>query len=248
MSNELTTISENPGAAGAGSATGEGQATGADQVGIASPSGGAGRKAEIERVMREDFDLYESSGMAAEYRSLIEAEIETANPDAGTPTEPTPADVARVSLCGSQAGQALVYSWERMGGFRTHLEHVQKDVGEIVRAVGDNRAQRAFMETFSRSVPLAAEIAMMDEIATGAPTWVPPASQSEVDLFATMPAGKEMVREWGSDAPVKVAALRKRAARINESMHEDDAADFWAWFEELGTPTVMKIYRKMVGG
>ncbi|CDX58573.1 conserved hypothetical protein [Mesorhizobium plurifarium] len=245
MSNELT-ISENSGAA-TGPATGEGGAAGAMQEVTASIPANASRKAEIEAVMKTDFDLYESSGMAAEYRALLQAEVEAANPEAGNPTAPMPADASRTLLCGSLAGQQLVYAWERMGGFNVHLQNVQRTVGDIVRGAGNNLRQRYVMETFSKSVSVAAECALMDEIASGAPTFIPPASDAEVSMFRATPAGTQMVSEWGKDAPEKVAILRARAQRMTGYMDPDDAADFWAWFQTLETPMIVQIYRKMAG-
>lgn len=247
MANELT-ISENSGAA-SGPATSEGNTGGAGQGGFASLPANPTRKAEIEAIMKTDFARYEDEGLDKEYLALLQGEIEAVNPDAGNPTAPAPANDVRTLLCGSQAGQKLVYEWERAGGFKAHLENVQREVGAIVKGVGGNREQRAFMERFSRSVPAGAELAMMDEIASGAPGYVQPASAAEVAAFASAgPAGKLMVSEWGSDAPTKVAILRSRAQRMNGYMDEDDAADFWAWFEDLDTAHITKIYRKLAGG
>lgn len=246
MSNELTV--SNPGAAGAGSATGEGLTTGVHQTGIASPSGGAGRKAEIEAIMRTDFARYESEGMDREYAALLQGEIEAANPDAGRPTAPLSADASRAVLCSSVAGQRLVYDWSRDGAFQTRLANAQRDIGEIVREAGNNRRQRAFMERFSQSVPQSVEVALMDEIATGAPSWVQPASQAEIDLFAVKSAGKALVQFWGDEAPQRVAILRARALRIVERLDEDAAADLWAWLDGLDTAMVMKIFGKLSNG
>ncbi|MEI9414727.1 hypothetical protein [Mesorhizobium sp. Cs1321R2N1] len=243
MSNDLIT-SQNSGAV-AEPATSD-LPGGVEQGGFASLPANSARKAEIEAIMRSDFSRYEDEGLDKEYRALIQAEIEAVNPDAGTPTAPTPADTARNSLCSSAAGQKLVYEWERMGGFGTHLANVQKDIGAIVRSVGGNREQRVFIETFSRSVPHSVEIALMDEFASGIP-YVQPAGQAEIDIFSKTPAGKLLVQEWGSYAPEKVAIMRTRTLRLVQAMDEDDAADFWAWFDGLETATIMKIFRQLAG-
>ncbi|RWB77484.1 MAG: hypothetical protein EOQ50_05350 [Mesorhizobium sp.] len=246
MSNDLV-ISENPGAGGAGSATGEGLTGGAARVGFASLPANPTRKAEIEAIMRADFDRYESEGLDQEYRALLQGEMEAVNPEAGTPTAPMPVEASRMVLCSSQEGQKLVYEWERMGGFRTVLAGVQKDVGEIVKEAGSALRQRSFMERFTQSVPAAVEVALMDEFASGTP-WAPPASQAEVDLFATTPAGKIMVQHWGAEAAERVGILRKRAARLVDSLTEDEEADLWAWFGGLDTHVITKVFRTMAGG
>jgi hypothetical protein len=220
---------------------------GVERAGFASLPADSARKAEIEAIMRTDFDRYESERLDREYRALMEAEAVAVDPNAGTPTQPMPAADSRVALCGSVEGQKLVADWERMGGFNTHLNNVQNTVGSLVRNIGDNRAQRAFMERFDRSVPDAARLAVYAEIATGAPTFVQPATKGELALFAQTPAGRAMVDEWGSDAAENVAKLRARAARLTDEMYEDEAGDFWDWFEELGTDTIITIFRRMAG-
>lgn len=244
MSNELIP-SEDPGAGGAGPAT-DGGAAGVVQENASLPAG-AGRKAEIEAVMRADIDRYYSEGLDREYSALLQGEREAVNPEAGNPTAPMPADASRTWLCSSQEGQKLAFEWDRMGGFRTVLAGVQKDVGEIVREAGNNLRQRHLMQTFTESVPPAVEVALMDEFATGAP-WSPPASQGEIDLFATTQAGKIMVQLWGAEAAERVGILRKRAARLADNLTEDEAADLWAWFGGLETNVIAKIYRKLAGG
>jgi hypothetical protein len=245
MSNDLT-ISDSSGAAG-GPATADNLTGGVERARFASLPADSARKAELEAIMRTDFDRYESEGLDREYRALIEAEAVAVDPNTGNPTQPMPAADSRVALCGSIEGQKLVAHWERWGGFNAHLNNVQNTVGSLVRNIGDNRAQRAFMERFDRNVPDAARLAVYDEIATGAPTFVQPASEGEIKKFAATPAGRAMVDEWGSDAAEKVAKLRTRAARLTEQMYEDEAGDFWDWFEELGTDTIITIYRRMAG-
>ncbi|RWM04567.1 MAG: hypothetical protein EOR68_02855 [Mesorhizobium sp.] len=245
MSNELTI--SNPGAGSAGPATDVGGAGGAGQGGFASLPPNATRKAEIEAIMRTDFARYEDEGLDKEYRALLQGELEAANPERANPVAPMPADASRTVLCGSVEGQKLVSEWERMGGFRVILAGVQKDVGEIVKEAGNALHQKAFMERFSLSVPVEVEVALMDEFASGVP-WAPPASQGEIDLFATTAAGKIMVQLWGAEAAEKVGILRKRAARLVDALTEDEEADLWAWFGGLDTHVITKAYRKLAGG
>ncbi|PTE11542.1 hypothetical protein [Mesorhizobium helmanticense] len=246
MSNEIV-VSENPGAAGAGSATGEGLAGGGGQTGFASLTADPARKAEIERILKTDFARYEGEGLDKEYLALLEAEQEAINPDSVNPTRPLNPEKSRIGMCGSEAGRKLVSDWESMGGFKTHLTNVQRDVGAMVRAIGGNREQRVFMEHFDREVPIPARLAVYDEIASGTGIYVTPAPASEVKHFASTPAGKTLVDEWGPSAPEKVAMLRARAKRLTDNMSEEDADDFWAWFEGLDPDPVAAIFRKLAG-
>lgn len=245
MSNELI-ISENSGAGGAGSAT-EGLTGGGERAGFASLPANPTRKAEIERIMKEDFDLYERSGLNREYLALLQAEQFQINPDSVNPTVPMDAGESRNSLCSSEAGRKLVSDWDSLGGFKAHLMNVQRDVADMVRSLGSNRAQRVFMEHFDREVPEPARLAVYDEIAAGRNAYVAPASSGEVKNFAATPAGGSLVAEWGTSASENVAMLRARAKRINDALSEDDAHEFWFWLDELDAATAATIFRKMAG-
>lgn len=244
MSNELTT-SENPGAAGAGSATGEGVATGTEQAGFASLPAGAGRRALIEQIMKSDIDRYYSEGLDRELAQILEGDQAEVNPDSVNPTQPMEADQSRISLCSSVAGRQLVSDWDSMGGFRVHLANVQRDVSGIVRTLGGNREQRVFMEHFDREVPETARLSVYAEIATGSPGYTAPAAPAEVKAFEATPAGGALVAEWGSDAAQNVAMLRARAKRMTDAMDDDDAHEFWFWLDSQDAGTARAIFRKM---
>ncbi|MER9816495.1 hypothetical protein [Mesorhizobium sp. M0129] len=196
--------------------------------------------------MATDIHRYYDEKLDLEYAALLEAEQSEINPDLINPTRPMDADQSRTALCSSEAGRRLVSDWDSMGGFRAHLANVQRDAADIVRILGGNREQRVFMERFDREVPEPARLAVYDEIAAGTP-YVTPASPAEVKHFATTAAGKLLAAEWGSYAAEKVAMLRARAKRLTDAMTEEDADEFWTWFDELPPATAMAIFRKMAG-
>jgi hypothetical protein len=241
MSNDLITT-DNSGSSSAGDGGGY-----ADSARVVSSTGATGRKAEIQRIMNTDFDRYERE-FHDEYRAILEAELQEANPDKilNAPTEPMRAETSRNALLETSEGKALVYDWESVGGFKTQLEHVQKDVGKIVRSLGDARAQKAFMERFDRSIAEPARFAIYRDIALGKPAWAPSASESEVKLFATTAAGAELVGEWGRFAAENVGMLRKRFARFVQTITDDEERDFWAWFEGQDARTAKTIFRGLL--
>ncbi|MER9174602.1 hypothetical protein NKH72_13515 [Mesorhizobium sp. M0955] len=197
--------------------------------------------------MKSDFARYEDEGLNKEYLALLEAEQYEVDPDSIPATRPLPADQSRTELCSSEAGRKLVHDWDRSGGFKAHLANVQRDVGEMVRTIGSVRDQRVFMERFDREVPIPARLAVYDEIAAGRGLYVAPASASEVKHFASTPAGRKLIEEWGSGAAERVAMLRSRAARMTANMSEADADDFWTWFDNLDVGPVAAIFRKLAG-
>ncbi|WP_027154673.1 hypothetical protein [Mesorhizobium sp. WSM2561] len=74
-----------------------------------------------------------------------------------------------------------------------------------------------------------------------------PASSAEVKLFASTPAGRTLMEEWGSAGAERVSMLRSRAARMTANMSEDEADDFWTWFDNLDAGPVAAIFRKLAG-
>lgn len=244
MSNEIT-VSENSGAAAATGPATEGLAGGGGQAGFASLSVDPVRKAEIERIMNEDFDLYERSGLNKEYLALLEAEQLEINPDSVNPTRPLAAEESRVGMCSSEAGRKLVSDWDNMGGFRVHLANVQKTITRMVSVIGSNRAQRAFMERFDRDVPEGARYAVYSDIAMGDSMYVAPATGDQIAEFGKTPAGKAMLSEWGSRAAENVSVIRARAARMISQMPDDEVPGFLAWVDDLPAEIVTSIYRNL---
>jgi len=244
MSNDLVP-SENTGPAATEPVGTSGGIASPGAVASALPGDLAARKAEIEAIMNSDFDRYEREGLNREYLEILEAEMMGADPDAGVPTRPMDAGESRTILCGSQAGQKLVWEWERAGGFNVHLRNVQKTVGELVRDIGPNRAQRAFMERFDRSTSEAARAAIYDEIASGASFYVAPATDAQVKAFADTPAGRILVPEWGTEATTRLATLHAREKRLRDNMDEDDWLDVLDWLDGLDAETAAKILRKV---
>ncbi|TIO26939.1 hypothetical protein [Mesorhizobium sp.] len=243
MSNELT-VSDSGAAAATGPAT-DGLAGDGGQAGFASLSVNPTRKAEIERIMNEDFDLYERSGLNKEYLALLEAEQFEINPDSVNPTRPMEADQSRNEMCSSEAGRRLVMDWEQAGGFKVHLANVQKTVSKMVSVFGSNRAQRAFMERFDRDVPEGARYAIYGDIAMGDSMYVAPATGDQLAEFGKTPAGKAMLSEWGSRAAENVSVIRARAARMISQMPDEDVPEFLAWVDELPADIVTSIYRNL---
>lgn len=241
MSNDLV-VSQNLGAGSVSPATG-GLAGGNGGGGFASLPANAARKAEIERIMKSDFDTYDRD-LRGEYLALLEAEQEEIRPDSISPLTPVRADDSRAALMALPEGRKLVDEWGNW--FAPMLANVHGEVSAIVRDLGGKREQRAFLERFNRSVPKRAEVALMREIATGKPFAVP-ATEDDVKAFASTPEGGALVSEWGHTAADKVAVLRARADRLNASMFEDDAGEFWSYVDGLDTKTATAIFRRIAG-
>lgn len=223
MSNDL--VQSNSGAAVSGEAATESLPGGGGSDASHAPS--AARRAEIDRVRRTDIDRYFAEGMDREELSYLRAEL-----GQETVTDPLPVEQARAELSATPDGARIVSEWERMGGFKLQLQRVQSAVGRMIRNMGDDRAQLAFVERFDRALSDRAQAVVYDEIVAGAPTWADPASTSDLERFASSPVGAELLDEWGSDGPVRVATVWNRVNRLRDAL-DDEADDFFRWFDDL---------------
>ncbi|MDN2579190.1 hypothetical protein [Aquibium sp. ELW1220] len=237
MANDLTKY-EDSGAAAGGPATGYTPAGG--DGGFASPAASAGRREYIEHVMRTDFDRYERENLDKELRQLIEADVVEADPSKWSLSAMDWQD-GRRELASTPDGRWLVAQWERHG-FKPIFEGVQNVAFSIVRAVGGDREQKYFMHRFDADMAEHVRFAVYDELATGAPAYVEPVDGAGLKRFGSSDAGRELLDEWGPDAPIRVATAWKRVERLKESL-SDDFADFAAWFDTLRKDEAKAIMR-----
>ena len=234
------------GAASSGLPATGGLAGGWSEQGAASPGlPSSARKAEIEAVMKSDFDLYQRT-MSREYRAILEAEQEEIAPDTVDPLRPMHWEDARGELSQSHAGLALIRDWEGMGGFRRQHEYAQAGAKEIVKGFETVREQRAFMERFDRDLPESARYAIYAAIASGKPSYYEPANQTVVAEFTQTDVGRDLAKEWGHDAPAKIGLLRKRMERLFEVISYEDQVEFRDWFDALPKGQITTVIRGVV--
>ena len=247
MSNELAT--HNPANLPGSTSPGEGGA----QV-ENPPAGGfasvAGRRvpdmAYIMNVMRTDYPRYLAEGLDKIHLELLELETGDAHPDAVPAFRPLEPSASRAELCESVDGQQLVSEWDALGGFAIHLRHTQEAAKTLVSDVADSvRGRKAFMEAFDRSVPEPARLAVYRELARGRPMHVVPVDQAGISKFASHPAGKELIAEWGADAPKRIATFWQRVNQTVEDLFEEDKAALFDWFETLSAAQAKAIVRRM---
>ncbi|WP_154720411.1 hypothetical protein [Ciceribacter sp. T2.26MG-112.2] len=241
MSNELA-ISNSPAPAPSSGPVDSGFSHGNDNGSAAVIHGDlATRKAEIEQIMRTDFHRYEME-YSREYLQILKTEMGEVSA-----TDLMAVDESRNQMTQTEAGRELVRSWERYGGFKAHLSNVQKQVSGLVSALGNERAQRAFMERFDRSLPEPIRYAIYENIALGAPTFVVPAADEDMTVFAEDAVGKALVSEWGSDAATKVATIYKRCDAVLENLNEHEQFAVMAWFGNLPDAQMKTICKLLAG-
>ncbi|MDE4620637.1 hypothetical protein [Sinorhizobium meliloti] len=202
-----------------------------------------GRRAEIERIRDTDIERYFAEGLDRELLAITREELG----DVG-PTEPMQADVSRSLMCKTEEGRELVRSWDSLGGFRMQLERLQRQVGSLVKEVGSDRHQRAFMERFDRSLPEPVRYAIYESLAMGPPTYVQPVSRDAVKEFTAGTIGADLVAEWGAWAPELIATIWKRVDMLKQRIGDDGMEDFKDWFGTLSDFETKAVLRFIAEG
>lgn len=219
------------GAAAGGPAT---DAPAGQGSGFASPAASAGRRAEIEAIMRGDIESYHAQGLDREYAAILANDVAEVDPDKFDAARPMHWEDGRRDLSLSALGRALVQEWSEHGAFRPRYERVQKEALDVVRAIGaSNRERLVFTENFDRCMTEGTRLAVYREIAAGAPGYVEPVDEDGLWKFGKVDVGQELLGEWGTDAPVRVATFWMRVNRLKQMAGSEGFREFCEWFELL---------------
>ncbi|MGV2104394.1 hypothetical protein [Rhizobium sp. 21-4511-3d] len=222
-----------------------------------TPSGGSGgdvvvstdRASEIRQIMATDRDRYFREGLDQELAELKVKQAAAANPEAAAsmPVSALAPARSRALLERSAEGRELVAAWRQApGGFDVAVERVQKAAISIVSAVGDHRAQKAFMTRFDRTLTERARYHVYDALGAGAPVHVSPASPADLQRFSSTAPGAEMAKEWGTAAATNVARVWKRVERLRAALDsEEDFDSFLDWYNAL-KPDAMKAVLRSI--
>lgn len=196
-------------------------------------SRGAGDElAAIERTMREDPRSYwQSEAMQARYRELLdgqEPEAAPVEPDDGLPAMMTPREAAAAGIDDYDA-----------------YERTMRAVGDVLAPLPNDDARRAVRDGFERlpDVVQSAALAALERRGNAAR-----ASDSEVDAFAAgSPAGRALVRAWGSDAGWRLGQVRERLEGVYAALSLDDGEAFDRWWYGLDDTAATAVVRRLAG-
>jgi hypothetical protein len=201
------------------------------------------RKAEIEKIRATDIDRYFAEGLDRELLAMMREDTGEAGP-----TDPMAVEVSRTEMMDTPEGARFVMDMERMGGFRTQLQRLQGNVGGMVRDLGDARDQRVFMERFDRAFPEPLRYQIYSQLVMGPPSFVVPVTADKVKEFAAASPGRELVREWGSDAPETIATIWKRVDNLKAAIGADGMEIFKDWFNSLEIPHMKRVLQFIARG
>lgn len=197
-----------------------------DDAPAASVPAAVDRRAEIERVRSTDIERYYRDGMDRELLEFLKDDF-----GERSPTDVMAPDQSRRELIQSEAGRKLVQEWSRWGNFSSQLRAVQDQAGKLVRGLGGEREQRAFIEKFDRQLPENLRYGIYQVIASGGLGFVRPADKQGVEHFSKDSVGAALVKEWGSAAPEKIGRIWSRIDFL-KLVCGDLSAGF-EWFNSL---------------
>lgn len=226
MSNELVVQSDTPAPTGGAGISSPGVS--ASDGHTLTPTPSEARRAEIERVRQTDIDRYFYEGMDRELIQYLKEEMGDV-----TPTDAMLPEQSKREMMQTEAGKKLIRDWSRHTSFATELGHVQSKVGKLVRALGDDRAQRAFMARFDRMIDEDLRYAIFDMILRVQDnSFVQPVSAASVETFRDSgPVCPEMVDKWGSEAPTRIARIWRRAEYLK--LLSNDITPIVEWMNYL---------------
>ena len=205
----------------------------ARESGSALPPVAVDEKAEIERMMRDDpRRYYGSEAIQARYRALIDQEEELGANRRSDERK----DAPLVWLADNNAVMAAGWNPATYAAGMRGLADVMFACPESERS--------GLAECFDALAPTVrgAIIAQM----AASPPWETPATDADLDRFATTPEGAELRRQWGYDAPSRLSRARARAEQILASV--DDAGAILDWFNGLTSNQARAVIATLANG
>jgi hypothetical protein len=199
----------------------------------AEPAAPSGELAEIQETMRTAPEKYwRDPAMQRRLYQLSGGKSET----------PVAAEGVRGDLAQSEAGKALIADWDKgRGGFDGTLEAVNAEAGRLLS--GFDHAD--FMSAYA-GLPIGCRCAVAQGLALGKPNFVPPASKTAVENFASTEDGAALVKEWGARAPENVAMIRARIEGVRSRMSETEREEFGDWLDRIPDGEWIAIARGLV--
>jgi len=171
----------------------------------------------IEKLMRTDRREYERSGAADRYLELLrQREGDDEAPAAVEEWRATPEQARR------DLSPQVVAELERSGDFAGSLRKLQDDLVDMLVSVNEGGAVNDFVAAFDGLPGTAIQTAVYLELARGAPTFAPLATDEHLAALETEIYGPALIEAWGSAAARKFGIARARWARCVSDLSATD--------------------------
>lgn len=201
-----------------------------------SPRQADGELAAIRKVMKTDLDRYwRDTEMQARYVQLLEQEERGSGVEPGTATgRGALAPVPTPSEWGKQDNDPARYD--------SHI-HLVRAVNDVLTGMGEG--DRDEIGPSFAALPATVHSAAFAVLADGRAVGVEPLHDADIRKLAQVPAYRSLAREWGSEAPRKLAVLQERLWRVLDRLSDADCDRALTWFNALPTAAVMAVGRKL---
>ena len=191
----------------------------------------------IEGLMRDMSPRYwRDEAVKARYRDLLDAQE-----GGGTNAVADPRDEAFVA---AQLAPVSIKEFDRAGATGSYSDHLAmvRHVSDVVFATP--AVERAALISGFNRLPDGVVAAIAAELSDRTGTGLDYFADAQVRKFAQEKGGR-VVREWGSEAPLKMARVRNRLHRCMGLMTEADEEAFLAWHDALSDGQAAAVYRKL---
>jgi hypothetical protein len=127
------------------------------------------------------------------------------------------------------------------GHYGLYLD-LSREAADVALAVPDDEraAFTADFEALPEDVSAAALAVLVDRRHISATS-----TPEQVQTFASEPAGAEMVKLWGDEAPRRLGVLRERLWRVHYRLDDAGSGAFTRWFDGLSEAAAGAVYRKL---
>jgi hypothetical protein len=195
-------------------------------------SGGASRRAEIERIMKSDrAGYFKNEALQREYYDLLAADLpaesgEETRPVAARPAAAQP-EAQQPPAANSAEARAILGEHEP-----ETLERAGGKVGAIFGALAEGSAARDLEATFN-ALPPAVRSGIVAEMGRVEPGYIKHATIDEIAAIRTMPGMAELLRHWGTSAPRKLAVALEGYNRFRAGLSAEDRKQFVGFWAHL---------------
>jgi hypothetical protein len=125
-------------------------------------------------------------------------------------------------------------------------KQVETAVQAVLDAVPDAEAFEAGFESVFADLAEHAQTAIRHELALPPDSPARPASEADLERFATTEEGAQLVKEWGKDAGRRLATVRARIDRMLIGGGDMEAAV--EWFDQLTSAEAKSVLTALAGG
>jgi hypothetical protein len=207
----------------------------------AAPSAIDKEIASLTALMRTDRRSYERDGHDTRLLDLLrQREGDDEAPAAPEEWRATPEQARR------DLAPEVVAELERTGNFADGLRGLQDEIVDMLASVNEGGQVNDFVAAFD-GLPDGIQSAVYLELARGAPTFAPLATDEQLANLEAESYGPALIEAWGSAAARKFGIARARWARCLEGLGADEQDKLAYFFNHLPAVEAAAVVYHLAG-